>query len=92
MSEAMEDRVANELTDGATPEQRAALAAWAARLLAIRDDAEDGFGKARSALRCDGRRQGGVAADPAARRRDPAQRVGRAQHRPSAPRSAGRRR
>ena len=50
MSEAMEDKVAAELLDGATPEQRAALAAWAGKLLAIRDDAEDGFGKARSAL------------------------------------------
>ena len=46
----IEDRVAAELVEGATPEQRAALAAWASRLLAIRDDAEDGFGKARSAL------------------------------------------
>jgi len=46
----MEDRVATELTEGATPEQRAALAAWAAHLLSIRDDSEDGFGKARSAL------------------------------------------
>ncbi len=50
MSEAMEDRVAGEMVEGATPEQRAALAAWAGRLLAIRDDTEDGFGKARSAL------------------------------------------
>ena len=50
MSDTMEDKVAAELTGGATVEQRAALAAWATRLLAIRDDAEDGFGKARSAL------------------------------------------
>ena len=50
MSDTTESRVADELLDGATPEQRAALAAWATRLLAIRDDAEDGFGKARSAL------------------------------------------
>ena len=50
MSETMETKVATELTEGATPEQRAALAAWAGRLLAIRDDSEDGFGKARSAL------------------------------------------
>lgn len=50
MSDTMEARVADELIEGATPEQRAALAAWASRLLAIRDDAEDGFGKARSAL------------------------------------------
>lgn len=50
MSEAMEDKVAAELTAGATPEPRAALAVWAGRLLVIRDDAEDGFGKARSAL------------------------------------------
>jgi len=46
----MEDKVAAELLEGATPEQRAALAAWAGHLLTIRDDAEDGFGKARSAL------------------------------------------
>ena len=50
MTDTMEAKVADELLDGATPEQRAALAAWATRLLAIRDDGEDGFGKARSAL------------------------------------------
>ncbi len=50
MTDTTESRVADELLAGATPEQRAALAAWATRLLAIRDDAEDGFGKARSAL------------------------------------------
>ena len=50
MSDTTESKVADELLEGATPEQRAALAAWATRLLAIRDDEEDGFGKARSAL------------------------------------------
>lgn len=46
----MEAKVAEELIEGSTPEQRAALAAWAATLLAIRDDHEDGFGKARAAF------------------------------------------
>ena len=45
-----EIKAADELMEGATPEERAALAAWAGSLLAIREGSDDGFGKARAAF------------------------------------------
>lgn len=50
MSNTVEAQVANELIEGASPEERQALAAWAATLLTIRHNTEDGFSKARDAL------------------------------------------
>ena len=46
----VEDKVAEELVEGATPEERAALAKWAAALLAARDSSADPFTKARDAF------------------------------------------
>lgn len=50
MSNTVEAQVAEELIEGASPEERRALADWAGRLLAIRANTEDGFSKARDAL------------------------------------------
>lgn len=50
MSDGLEAQVAEELIEGATPEERDALAAWASRLLDIRANSDDGFSKARDAL------------------------------------------
>lgn len=46
----VEAKVAEELVEGATPEERAALAKWAAALLAARDSSADPFTKARDAF------------------------------------------
>ena len=46
----LETQVADELMEGATPEERQALATWAGALLRIRDNGEDGFSKARDAF------------------------------------------
>jgi len=46
----VEAKVAEELIEGATPEERAALAKWAAALLAARDSNDDPFTKARDAF------------------------------------------
>ncbi len=45
-----EAKFVEELIEGATPAERAAIAAWATRLLAVRDGGEDGFSKAREAF------------------------------------------
>ena len=50
MTDKVENQVATELLEGATPEERAALSKWASTLLGIRDSSDDGFGKARSAF------------------------------------------
>ena len=50
MTDRVENQVATELLEGATPEERLALSKWASSLLAIRDSSDDGFGKARSAF------------------------------------------
>ncbi len=50
MLNSVEARVAQELLEGASPEERHALAAWAAELLRIRTAEEDGFHKAREAF------------------------------------------
>lgn len=50
MTDKLETQVATELLEGATPEERAALAAWANHLLTIRSNGEDGFSKARAAF------------------------------------------
>ena len=50
MSSNIENQVADELIEGASPEERRALAAWAGALLRIRDSSDDGFCKARGAF------------------------------------------
>ena len=50
MTDKLENQVATELLEGATPEERLALSKWASALLAIRDGSDDGFGKARAAF------------------------------------------
>lgn len=50
MTDRVENQVATELLEGATPEERLALSKWASTLLGIRDSADDGFGKARAAF------------------------------------------
>ncbi|QXQ05146.1 hypothetical protein KX816_12755 [Sphingosinicellaceae bacterium] len=50
MTDRVENQVATELLEGATPEERLALSKWASTLLSIRDSSDDGFGKARAAF------------------------------------------
>lgn len=45
-----ETKFADELIEGASADERAALATWATKLLAVRDSGEDGFSKARDAF------------------------------------------
>lgn len=50
MGSTVEARVVEELVEGASAEDRRALAAWAAALLSARDSDDDGFAKARAAF------------------------------------------
>ncbi len=50
MTDKIETQVATELLEGATPEERAAIAKWANTLLDIRGSSDDGFSKAREAF------------------------------------------
>lgn len=46
----VEDKVVEELIEGSTPEERRAIAAWAQKLLDIRNSSDDPFSKSRGAF------------------------------------------